>query len=206
MNTPADEVVENITPSMLPVWRAMEAQGKRKADFGRLLGLDSSQTTKTFQGRRKLQLAEARKVEQWLGISVGAQEAGAVVAMPGMVPLHGWVGASSPERRTFAEEAPLGFVPMHPNQANLREAWAVQVRDDSMSPRYEPGETVYLAPNQQPRKNEYAVIVTVDGFGHLKRFLNGDADKIYVEQLNPPEQLEFARSNVRAIHRVVGSG
>lgn len=199
-------------PVIDAIEEAMRAQGKSKADFGRLLGIDSSQVTRTFSGKppqRRIQLHEMQKVEAWLGWThgaIGGGAAGLVVPLPGMVPLYGLVGASSVSRLTIAEQSILGYVPMHPAQANLREPFALQVVDESMIPRYEPGETVFVAPNKWPLPGQDAVLVDVESNGFLKKFLRRDAEAIHMAQLNPPQDLVFERAKTAALHAVVGRG
>lgn len=187
---------------------ALKAQGFSRAELGRKLGLDSSQLSRLFSGRRKLQRFEAEVATQWLGIPNGSAVApgGTVVPMPGMVPLYGWAGASSLERLTIADQNLRGYVPGHPNQAHLRDAFALEVADVSMSPRYEPGEIIYIAPNRWPSRGQDCVVVTKDGGGYLKRFIRRTAEEVVVAQLNPETDISFGLDNVEAVHSVVGRG
>jgi phage repressor protein C with HTH and peptisase S24 domain len=100
----------------------------------------------------------------------------------------------------------LGVVPRHPAQANLREAFALRVADVSMSPPYEPGEIVYLAPNQWPAREQDCVLVTTQGHGYLKRYVDRTPGSLRLRQLNPAEELSFAITDVEAMHAVVGRG
>lgn len=197
-----------IDPEVTAIGQAMEAQGKSKADLGRLLGLDSSQVTRLFSGKRRLQIHEHQRAMEWLGISAppARMQGGAIVAMPGLVPLYGWVGAASESRLTLAEQNLRGYVPMHPNQAHIRDAFALEVNDVSMVPRYEPGEIVYLAPNRWPKRDQDCVLVTTDSEGLLKRFIKREDSTLRLFQLNPERELEFAMDKVQAIHTVVGRG
>lgn len=195
-------------PEIALIRSAMNERGVNQADAARILGLDSSQITRTFTGRRRLQLHEARKLREWLGLEGVAPVTGggSVALMPGLVPLYGWVGASSNERLTLAEENLLGAVPMHPAQVNIREPFALQVQDESMVPRYEPGEIVYLAPNRWPSRGKYLVLETKDGMGYLKQLLRREADQVVLHQLNPAEDLLIENSRIRTAHAVIGSG
>jgi len=184
----------------------MSEQGKSRADLGRLLGLDSSQVNRIFNGKRRIQYHERLKIDQWLGDG-GVQPAattGVVVAGPNMIPLYGYVGAASEGRLTLAEQNLRGYVPMHPAQQHVREAFALEVNDISMSPRYEPGEMVYLAPNRWPMRDQDCVVVTKEGEGLLKRYVGRDLHKITLHQLNPAQDIEVAIDQVEAIHTVVG--
>ncbi len=181
----------------------MREQGKSQADLGRLLGLDSSQVNRIFKGARRIQLHEMRKIQEWLGQQM-PQDGGVVVAGPNMVPLYGFVGAASNGRLTLAEQNLRGYVPMHPAQMNVRDAFALEVNDISMSPRYEPGEIVYLAPHRWPARNQDCVVVTVEGQGLLKRFTRRDVATIRLHQLNPDHDIDIPLADVAEIHSVVG--
>lgn len=193
-------------PEIAAIDAALEAKGFKRADVGRLLGLDSSQVSRIFSGRRRLQRHEAKKIEQMLGGDIPPHPTATIHALPGMVPLFGWVGAASASRLTFAEQTIRGYVPMHPAQQHLKDAFALEVSDISMVPRYEPGEIVYVAPNRWPGRNQDCVVVTRDREGLLKRYLSRDAEAIHLHQLNPTSDLAIPLENVEAVHSVVGRG
>lgn len=197
-----------VDPEIQAIDAEMKKQGRSRADLGRLLGLDSAQVSRIFSGARRMQRHEHARTLEWLGLSNAPTQnaGGSIVAGPGMVPLYGWVGATSHSRLTFAEQNLRGFVPMHPNQLHSREAFALEVADVSMSPRYEPGEIIYVAPNRWPRSGQDCVVVTTEAEGLLKRFVRREDDKIILYQLNPEQNLELELVNVSAIHAVVGRG
>lgn len=182
----------------------MNQQGKTQADLGRLLGLDSSQVNRIFNGKRRIQYHERVKIDEWLGQAQQMGVTGNVVPMPHMVPLYGFVGAASEGRLTLAEQNLRGYVAMHPAQQHVRDAFALEVSDISMSPRYEPGEIVYLAPNRWPSRDQDCVVVTTEGQGLLKRYIKRDQEKITLFQLNPSQDIEVLLSDLDAIHTVVG--
>jgi phage repressor protein C with HTH and peptisase S24 domain len=185
----------------------LRERGRSRADLGRLLGLDSAQVSRLFAGKRRLQMHEAKKVQAWLGAPENIVDISTPVpAAAGMIPLYGWVGAASQSRLTFADQTIRGLVPAHPNQAHVRDAFALEVSDISMSPRYEPGEIVFVIPNRWPSRQQDCVIVTKDGCGFLKRFIRRDAEGITCLQLNPESLIEFPIETVLAVHTVVGRG
>lgn len=197
-----------IDPEITAIEAAMSEKSRSRAELGRLLGLDSSQVTRIFQGKRRMQRHEYLKTLEWLGMGGGSSQVagGTIVPMPGMVPLYGWVGAASDSRLTIADQNLRGYVPMHPNQAHVRDAFALEVSDISMVPRYEPGEIVYLAPYRWPTRGQDCVVVTVDGHGFVKRFMNREESKVNTYQLNPAGPIVFDIANVEAVHTVVGRG
>lgn len=197
-------------PEIAAIDAALKVKGHSRADLGRLLGLDSAQVSRLFNGRRRLQRHEAKKIDEWLGGVLQAHAAtagnGVLLPLPGMVPLYGWVGAASESRLTLAEQSLRGYVPMHPAQAHVRDAFALEVSDISMVPRYEPGEIVYVAPNRWPARNQDCVLVTTEDEGLLKRFVGRDAEKITLHQLNPENDLFVDLTDVAQVHSVIGRG
>lgn len=207
MSTDGRKRAEPATAELRTLFERIRGAGKNNADLGRLLGIDGSQVTRIIKGERQIQRHEWRKIEDWLGGSLPEGNLDENVALlPGLVPLYGWAGAASDERLTFADQHLLGAVPRHPNQMNVRGAFALKVSDVSMSPRYEPGEVVYVAPNQWPAREQDCILVTEDGFGYLKRFVRRADGQTIVHQLNPAKDLPFEDRNVAAMHAVVGRG
>lgn len=99
-----------------------------------------------------------------------------------------------------------------PGLRGTKDAYAIYVVGESMVPRYEEGEAVYVHPGKPPRSGDYIVLQLkpkVDGDpyeGLVKRLVSRGASKIVVEQFNPPMTIEFAANEVRAIHKIVLSG
>lgn len=195
-----------IDPEIAEIRATMDDQGKTQAELGRELGLDSSQISRLFSGKRRLQRHEANKVRAWLGLAPPMGNEATILPGPGMVPLYGWVGAASAGRHVIADQLLLGHVARHPGQLNLRDAFALKVADVSMSPRYEPGEIVYVAPNQWPAREQDCVFVSRSGHGYLKRFVRQTSSEIVLYQLNPEEELRFPAQDMMAMHAVVGRG
>jgi SOS-response transcriptional repressor LexA len=192
-------------PEIAAIDSAMSAQGKSKADLGRLLGLDSASVSRIFSGKRRLQLHEAREIQAWLGGDQRAIDAGGkVMPMPGLVPLYGWIVEAGKARLALTEEALRGYVPMHPNQQHVRDAFALEVSDITMIPRYEPGEIIYVAPSRWPSRGQDCVLLTEGGEGVLARFVRREAEQLVLHQLAPDLDLEFPMTAVAAIHSVVG--
>ncbi|WP_309628224.1 S24 family peptidase [Brevundimonas sp.] len=201
------DTTKSSDPEIRALAEAMDAKGFKKSELGRLLGIDASQVTRIFDDRRRIQRHEWRKVESWLGQEISrAGETSEISILPGMVPLYGWAGAASDDHLTLAQQTLLGAVPRHPNQANIIGAYALKVAGDSMVPRYEPGETIYIAPNQWPSRDQDCVLVTKDDYGYLKRYVGRDAKTVTLTQFNPPRDWSFEKDNVAAVHAVVGRG
>lgn len=91
------------------------------------------------------------------------------------------------------------------------EAYAVRVSGDSMEPRYEDGETIYVDPKRRPSKNDYVVAQikrsdspVVDAY--VKKFVRWNSDRLVLCQFNPEKELDFDSELVVSVHYVLRSG
>lgn len=94
----------------------------------------------------------------------------------------------------------------------VSSAYAVYVDGDSMSPRYMPGELVYVNPSR-PAKFGEDVIVQVRNEGddaelpprgYIKRFDRYAGNKLVLSQYNPVGEIFFDRDSVVSVHPIVG--
>lgn len=96
--------------------------------------------------------------------------------------------------------------------ASVPDAYAVRVVGESMTPRYEPGEVVYVHPRMPVKKGDYILAqVAEDGsegniMGYVKRLVSIDDRKLVVEQLHPKREMTFPRNRVRSVHKIVLAG
>ena len=107
----------------------------------------------------------------------------------------------------------LDYVACPPSLANVPNAYAVYVDGESMSPRYRPGEMVYVHPIRPPRRGD-DVIVQIhppsdDGsppWGYIKEFVGWQGNKLVLHQHNPDKRIEFDRDEVVSVHPIILSG
>lgn len=107
----------------------------------------------------------------------------------------------------------MDYVACPPSLANVPNAYSVYVDGESMSPRYRPGETVYVHPNKPARRGD-DVIVQIhppsdDGsppWGYIKEFVGWHGSKLVLHQYNPEKRIEFERNEVVSVHPIILSG
>jgi phage repressor protein C with HTH and peptisase S24 domain/DNA-binding XRE family transcriptional regulator len=119
------------------------------------------------------------------------------------------VGGSAGDFRFNGET--VEWVRRPPGVANVKGIYAVRVVNESMVPRFEEGELVYVNPHRRPRLGEYVVIELQPN--HADRDSPGDAfikklkritpSKVVLEQFNPPKEIEFRGDTVKVMHRVI---
>lgn len=193
-------------PTIAAIDAALVARNLPRAELGRRLGIDSSQVTRLFKGKRKLQLHEYRTVAQWLGLPVEQQPSGHVVGMPGLIPLYGWSNPASSYELDLNEPGVRAYVQPHPNQANAKDAFAIEVAHIEMSPRYEPGEIAYALPGRWPSRGQDFLVINTAGEGFIRRFVRREGDTIIAEILSPALEAELSLADIEAIHAIVGRG
>jgi phage repressor protein C with HTH and peptisase S24 domain len=98
-----------------------------------------------------------------------------------------------------------------PSLSGTTGAYAVTVAGDSMSPRYEDGETVYVDPTRRVVRGDYVVAqIHIDEssapLAYIKRFVRHNAQELVLEQFNPPKELRFPHDSVSSVHFVVMAG
>jgi len=105
-----------------------------------------------------------------------------------------------------------------PALLGIRNAYAVFVVGDSMEPRYRAGETVYVHPHMPVRRGDFVVVQlkahpleddseTNDApTGYVKEFVLFDDRRLKLRQFNPPRDIEFPKSEVISVHKIVLAG
>ena len=160
----------------------------------------------------------------WLagGEGDGARNDVQLRAEPGRFALKGAPAADHLRVLGMAECGPDGWsmwngdvidtIPRPSNLLGAPSAYAVYIVGESMSPRYLPGELVYIHPGK-PVTIDAFVLVQIrpehDGDAPkavVKRLIKRSATKIVLEQYNPPKKFEIKAGDIVSIHRVVGSG
>lgn len=105
----------------------------------------------------------------------------------------------------------LGHVLAPPSLAGINGVYAVQVSGDSMSPRYEDGETCYIDPKYRVKRGDYVVaqIQFEEGgplLAFVKKFCRQNSHELVLEQFNPPKELRFPATAVVTVHYIALAG
>ncbi len=91
-------------------------------------------------------------------------------------------------------------------------AYAVTVSGDSVSPRYDDGEVVFVHPKRRPVRGSWVVAQIHnpnDGsppLAYVKRLVRWSEAGLVLEQLNPPKELRFEHKAVISVHVIVMGG
>lgn len=104
------------------------------------------------------------------------------------------------------------YVACPPSLVNVPNAYSVWVDGESMSPRYRPGETVFVHPGRPPRRGDDVVVQIrpreedEPPHGYIKEFVGWTGSKLVLQQHNPSKRIEFDKDAVVSIHPIVLSG
>jgi phage repressor protein C with HTH and peptisase S24 domain len=103
----------------------------------------------------------------------------------------------------------MGHVLAPPQLSEARKAYAVSISGDSMSPRFEENELVFVDPNKRIKKGDYVVVqIQSEENGPLlafvKRFCRRNSEELVLEQLNPAKEMRFPESSVVSVHYIAG--
>lgn len=89
--------------------------------------------------------------------------------------------------------------------SHASRAFALYVEGDSMTPRYDPGDLVFVNPGRPARPGDDVIIEfhpgedDTQGPAYLKKLVRQNSNEIIVEQYNPAKTYTIPRAQVRAI-------
>lgn len=124
------------------------------------------------------------------------------------VPVRGFAKGAKVGEFHLTEEV-VDTVPRPATLANTRDAFAVYVFSDSMSPRYEDGDVLYINPHRSPSAGDDVLIELKPREGqeygdvYIKRLVRRTETDIICKQFNPPGECLFDRADVQNLYRVM---
>lgn len=110
-----------------------------------------------------------------------------------------------PDGNLIINEEPIDWTFRPPALSGVNDAFAVYVTGDSMTPKYDDGDMVYVHPNRPIKKGRYVVIETNDEHGLIKQYKGWEGDTLVVTQYNPAKEIRLDKENVKRIMLVIGS-
>ncbi len=119
-----------------------------------------------------------------------------------VVPLFGYTNAAGSTLNLNYDQR-IGVMPIHPAQRGSRQAFAVIVSGDSLSPMLNHGDVAYAIRNRPPRKGHPCLVELATGESYVKIFTGMDERTLFAEQLLPKKDLSWPLRDIAAIHAVV---
>ena len=132
-------------------------------------------------------------------------------AMPKDVPVYGTVAGSELGKGAFQLTSDVvDYVRRPPGLVGARDAYALYVEGESMLPKFEPGELVYVHPHRKVRPLDYVVIQEPDSDngeprGFIKQYVKQTTKLLHTRQFNPEAQVDFILRPGLRWHKVLNS-
>lgn len=210
--------------------------GRNQEEVGKAVGVTRQAVGQWESGETSPGLEKLRPLCAYLGISVNsalegrleyldlndisaAQQTSRVVEFgrgpdalpregPRDVPVYGFaVGGTGGEFHMNGD--PSDYAPRPPSLARTRRAYAIYCFNDSMWPRFAPGDRLYVDPDRPPNIGDDVLIELApeagakNGDAFIKRLVRRTAAEIICEQFNPAGEVRFDRARVLRLHRIV---
>lgn len=110
-----------------------------------------------------------------------------------------------PDGNMIINDDPIDWTFRPPELNGVHDSFAIYVTGDSMSPKYEDGDLLYIHPNRPIKSGRYAVIETADHHGLIKQFVGWQGEELVLKQYNPPKEIRLARTDIKRMMLVIGS-
>lgn len=197
------------------------------------MGLNPAAVNRMVYGRRAIKAEEIPVIEDYIGVKLDVSgpvqknfeyrqsspaygrhgfsdvamqplEQDARVAT--LVPVYGRASGGMDKGPDLASGDVADWVPRHPAQAGIRDAFAVYVFSDLMEPRYYRGELLYIHPGRPVEQGKDCLIEMKNGEARIFRLVRQDGGHARVAQFNPPLETDIPGADIKAIYAVVGRG
>lgn len=129
--------------------------------------------------------------------------------LPKDVPVYGTVAGGELGKGAFQLTSDVvDYVRRPYGLLGAADVYALYVEGESMVPKFEPGDLVFVHPHRKPRGGDYVVIQEPDSDnggprGFIKRLVTFAGSKIRTEQFNPPATIEFINRPGVIVHKVM---
>ena len=186
----------------------MEEHGLSQVQLAKKLGWTPSDLNTTLKGKKPLGRKRLQHIAKALGLTfeIGAEVPGEPVPPPrGELPV---VSLAQGGPKGFFDDqgypAGEGFKRVkRPYDVRDPHAYGVEIRGDSMAPKYEEGDIVIASPRKQVVSGDYCVVKTRQGEVMVKRVRFRDG-MVILESLNPAyEPILLKKKDVAFCHRIV---
>lgn len=128
---------------------------------------------------------------------------------PDEIPLYGQILGGKLDAVPFDDEV-AGSIPRPHYLQGVHGAYAAYVVGDSMEPRYNAGEVVFVNPRHPPQRGKDVAVQVQNEEGgpillYIKTLVSAWPSKsLRLMQYNPKRVIEYPASKVKAVHRVLG--
>ena len=198
--------------------RERQARGWSQADLGRRVGISQAAVAKieagqTLKSKWLPELTSLLNIPMTVGQTDYAipQKPEALTTsltnLPQDVPVKGVVVGGSDGDFSFNGSV-SEYVKRPPGLSSANGVYAVYVTSDSMSPRFEPSDLIFVSAARPPVVGDYVIVELHSevegepGKGYIKRLVKRSGSVLRLHQFNPDTDIEIDAATVKSIHRV----
>ncbi|WP_430475889.1 S24 family peptidase [Thalassospira lucentensis] len=117
-----------------------------------------------------------------------------------LIPVLGlWHGLDEGVKVT---KTPVAYVSGWCGNWQNEHMFAVYVHGERMSPRFRPGELVFIDPVRPPQNGKDVLVEFTDQVALLRRLVSFSPSHITLRQFNPPRTIKYHKSKIRSFYRV----
>ena len=207
---------------------ALDRAGQSQADLARYLALAPSAVSRMLKGERQMKLLEAVQTAAFLGVSQEEvlRHAGEPSTVPpstepgrrgrppraapafGLnrqdpLPIRGAARGGN-DQEMLLGDGPIGYTPRPSNLAGVRDAYAVYMVGNALSPRYEQGWLLHVHPHKPAARGRDVVVLKRDGELLIRQFVAWEDEALVLRQFNPEGTIKLPRNEVAECHLIVG--
>lgn len=127
------------------------------------------------------------------------------------LPVFGTTAGSHRKGAVQISSDPIDYVRRPPALIGIKGAYSLFVEGDSMSPRFEHGELIFIRADRKARVGDDVVVLLKNGEhedheSFIAKLLKLGSDQIVIGKLNPAAEITLDRTKVQAIHKVLTMG
>ncbi len=108
------------------------------------------------------------------------------------------------EQEMFLQDGPIDFIRRPHSLSHVRDAYAIYMIGDSMTPRFRQGQLLHVNPFKPPAPGAGVVVTKVNDAVLIKEFIRRGPTLLHLRQYNPDELIEIPLAEIRDVHTVVG--
>lgn len=110
------------------------------------------------------------------------------------------------EQEMFLEDGPIDHRPCPGFVAHVRDAYAIYVVGDSMTPMYRPGQLLYINPHKPPLSGRGIVITKTNRAVLIKELVRSSSFGLVVREYQPRlREFTIPHDEIASAHMVVGA-
>ena len=193
--------------------RLREKYNLTQAELGEIAGVTDRAVSAWEKGIAEPRMGAIQKIADYFSIPKSAivddfdeNNSGRKIVKGVRIPVLGYVRAGVP---IDAVEEVLDYEEIHPNMAASGDYFALQIKGDSMEPKFSEGDVVIVREQPDVESGEIAIVLVNGDEGTVKKLVKYDNGSIALVASNPayspmmftPEQIEMLP--VRVVGKVV---